>query len=272
MDSSAELPQKYQGDPHFAFVPFGMEVGEYQVIDDENFNLEEFLAKVAAYPKSPRSYCPSPEKFMEACHCDAERIYVITISSKLSGSYNSAELGKKLYEEKYGKKDIFVIDSESASCGEAQIGLKAMEYEEAGLLFEEIKEKLLTYRDEMRTYFVLDNLETLRKNGRLTGVKALVASTLSIKPVMGADKGVIIQKSQAIGIKKGLAKMADTIVAECKNPESKRLIIANCNNKERAEKVKAMLMEKAHFGEILVTQTAGLSSMYANDGGIIVTV
>lgn len=272
LDSSGELPKEYANNPHFVHVALGLEVGDYQIMDDENFNRTEFLEKVAAYAKSPKSSCPSPEMYKEAYHCDEENIFVITLSSKLSGSYNSAMLGKSLYHEQYGDKNIQVIDSLSASCGETQIGLKAMELSEEGLPFEEIVTKLEEYRDEMKTYFVLDNLETLRKNGRLTGVKALVASTLSIKPVMGSIEGSIIQKSQAIGIKKSLTKMVDIIVSECKNAESKRLIIAQCNCEQRALAVKEMLLAKQKFGEILITETAGLSSMYANDGGIIVTV
>ena len=116
-------------------------------------------------------------------------------------------------KKKHKDKKIHVVDSRSASCGEAQIALKAMELEEQGLSFEEIVKRLEDFRDEMNTYFVLNNLETLRKNGRLTGVKALVASTLNIKPVMGATaEGTIIQLGQAIGFKKALQKLADTVV------------------------------------------------------------
>ena len=213
LDSCGEIPENLKQDERFQSVPLGLEVGDYHIIDDENFNQAEFLMKVAQSPLCPKSSCPSPELFMEAYHKgEAEHVYVVTLSSHLSGSHNSAELGKQLYLEKYGDKKIAVIDSESASCGETQIALKAMELEEAGLGFEEIVSALSAYRDEMKTYFVLDNLETLRKNGRLTGVKALVASTLSIKPVMGATGGKIIQLGQAIGIKKALQKMVDMIV------------------------------------------------------------
>ena len=86
-----------------------------------------------------------------------------------------------MYEEENKDKEIFVIDSESASCGECQIALLAMELEEEGITYSEITNRLEKYRDEQSTYFVLDNIETLRKNGRMSGVKALVASTLSIK-------------------------------------------------------------------------------------------
>ena len=142
-------------------------------------------------------------------------VYVITLSSHLSGSYNSAVLGMNLYREKYGKKQIHVIDSESASCGETQIVKKLVELEEQGLSFEEIVKQIEEFRSNVHTYFVLDNLDTLRKNGRLSRVKAFVASTLAVKPVMGStDDGNIVQRGQAIGMKKALVKMADIILGE----------------------------------------------------------
>ena len=146
-----------------------------------------------------------------------------------------------------------------------------MELEEAGLPFEKIVEEIEAYRDSVQTYFVLDNLETLRKNGRLSGVKALVASTLNIKPVMGGDKGEIVQRSQTIGMKKALSKMTEFVIGEVKNPEKRRLIITHCNAFQRAEQVKKMILEKVSFGECIIMDTRGISSMYANDGGIIVT-
>lgn len=272
VDSCCELPEKYLTDERFERVPLGIEIGEYQILDDESFNQAEFLKKVAAYPKCPKSSCPSPERYMKAYHGDAERIYVVTLSAKLSGSYNSAELGKSLYRETYGEKKIFVVDSEAASCGETQIALKIMELEEAGLSFEEVVEQIQKFRDEMNIYFVLDNLETLRKNGRLSSVKAVVASTLNIKPIMYGDKGSIAQKGQGIGMKKALAKMAEMIIAELKKANEKRIIISHCNAPARAESMQKLLEERISCREILVLNTAGISSMYANDGGIIVAV
>lgn len=271
VDSCCELPEKFLGDARFERVPLGLEVGEYRIPDDENFNQEEFLRKVAEYPKCPKSSCPSPERFMEAYHTEAEHVYCVTLSSHLSGSYNSALVGKDLYAEKYGEKKIHVVDSQSASGGETQLALKLMELEEAGLPFEKIVEEVEAYRDSVQTYFVLDNLETLRKNGRLSGVKALVASTLNIKPVMGADKGEIIQRSQTIGMKKALSKLAELAAGEVKEPSRRRLIITHCNAFQRAEQVKKMILEKVSFGECIIMDTRGISSMYANDGGIIVT-
>lgn len=273
VDSCCELPKEYLNDSRFERVPLTLEVGDYCILDDESFNQKEFLQKVADYPKCPKSACPSPERFLQAYEADVDHIYCVTLSSHLSGSYNSAVLGKNLYLEKHGEKSIHICDSESASIGETQIALKIMELEEQGnLSFDEIVEQIEAFRSALNTYFILDNLETLRKNGRLSNVKAALASTLNIKPVMGAIKGVIIQKGQAIGMKKAMHKMADFLIQEGQHLEQKILYISHCNCPERALQFQKILLEKCKVKAVKVLDTAGVSSMYANDGGIIVTI
>ena len=272
VDSCCELPEELKKDSRFEIVPLTLIVGDtYEKPDDESFDQKEFLQAVAQCPVSPRSACPSPERFMEAYRTEADHVYVVTLSSKLSGSYNSAVLGKNLYHETYGDKQIYVVDSRSASCGETQIAYKIAQWEEEGLTFEEITSRIEQFVDGMHTYFVLDNLETLRKNGRLFGVKALVASTLSIKPVMAGEQGSIVQLGQSVGIKKALAKMVDHVIRDVSDPEKKCLMITHCNNLDRANSVKDQILAKVKFKDVLIMDTAGISSMYANDGGVIVT-
>ncbi len=273
VDSCCELPQELRKDERFEIVPLTLIVGsQYEKEDDEDFDQREFLDAVAACQECPRSACPSPERYQEAYRTTAERVYVVTLSSKLSGSHNSAVLGKNLYHEQYGEKDICVIDSKSASCGETQIVYRIMELEEQGLSFEEVTEQIEQFVREMNTYFVLENLDTLRKNGRLSGVKALVASTLNIKPVMRDDDGSIVQLGQGVGMKKALARMADTAIEEAVDSENRRLMITHCNNLRSAECVRRHIEEKLHFKETLILDAAGVSSMYANEGGVIVTI
>lgn len=272
VDSCCELPEELKHDPRYEIVPLTLIVGDsYERLDDDGFDQKEFLRAVAECPVSPRSACPSPEKYMEAYRTDADHVYVVTLSSKLSGSYNSAVLGKNLYHETYGEKQIYVVDSRSASCGETQIAMQIARWEDEGMGYEEITEKIEKFTDGMHTYFVLDNLDTLRKNGRLSGVKALVASTLSIKPVMAGDQGSIVQLGQSVGIKKALAKMVDYVVRDVDDAEKKCLMITHCNNPERANSVKEQILSKVKFKDVLIMDTAGISSMYANDGGVIVT-
>lgn len=273
VDSCCELPEELKKDSRFEIVPLTLIVGDdYEKPDDENFNQREFLDAVAACPKCPKSACPSPERYMEAYKTEAEHVYAVTLSSQLSGSYNSAVLGKNLYHDAYGEKDIYVVDSRSASCGETQLAYKIVELEEAGLPFQEITEKIEQYVKEMHTYFVLETLETLRKNGRLSRVKALVASTLNIKPLMAGDNGSIVQLGQGIGMKKALAKLVETAVNDVRNAETRRLMITHCNNPSAAESVRKSIEEKIQVKEVVIMDTAGVSSMYANDGGVIVTI
>ena len=209
---------------------------------------------------------------MESYRCDADHIYAVTLSANLSGSYNSAVLGKNLYEEEYGDKPIHVFDSKSASIGQTLIALKIAECEEAGMSFEQVVETVENFIAEQVTYFVLESLEALRKNGRLTGMKALVATALNIKPYCGATpEGTIFQVGQARGIKKALSKMVDVFTAELKNAEEKIVAISHCNCFERAMDVKRMIEAKITPKKIIVLDTRGISSTYASDGGIIVS-
>lgn len=273
VDSCCELPESLKKDSKFQIVSLEIEIGNHRIKDDETFDQADFLRRAAASTECAKTSCPSPESYMESYRTEAEHVYVVTLSAKLSGSYNSAALGCDLYHETYGKKQIHVIDSWSASGGELQLALKVTELEETGKYsFEEIVSQIEEYKKNLNTYFVLNNLETLRKNGRLTGVKALVATTLSIKPVMGAREGEILQLGQAIGIKKALKKMVETATDEVEKPEEKRLIITHCNDKDRANLVKDMVEAKASFKETIILDTAGISSVYANDGGVILTM
>lgn len=271
-DSCLDLTEELKQDPHFQMIPLTLLLEDKVIVDDETFDQKAFIRMVKESESYPKTACPSPEMFKEAYHCEAENIFVITLSGQLSGSYNSAVLAKSLYEEEYGHKNICVINSESASSGELNIALYIRDLCEQGCSFEEVEKKVSEYRDNMNTYFVLETLDTLKKNGRLTGLSAFIATALNIKPVMGAEKGEIIKLDQARGINKALQKMAEYIVKEGGNTEEKRLVIAHVNAPERAEYVKELLCSKAKFKDVVITDTAGVATVYANDGGIIVAL
>lgn len=275
VDSCGELPEELKCDGHFQTVSLELEVDGCRIRDDETFNQQDFLRRVKESPTGPKSSCPSPEEYMSAYEGEAEHVYVVTLSAKLSGSYNSAVLGKNLYEEEHedSKKQIYVFNSRSASIGETLIAMKVQELEEAGLPFDEVVEKTESYIDSQNTYFVLETLETLRKAGRLTNLKAFIANTLNIKPVMGStDEGTICQLDQARGINKALDKMVQLVVARVKDSEDCALAISHCNCPERAQLVKEKIEKLAKFKKIIIINTAGVSSMYANDGGVIMAV
>ena len=273
VDSCGELKPEQKSDIHFASASLELDVDDYHVVDDESFDQKEFLRRVKESPNCPKSTCPSPERYMTAFEGEAQNVYAVTLSSRLSGSYNSAELGKKLYLEENENKNIHVFDSKSASIGETLIAMKIQECEEAGMEFQEVVKEVDQYIETQHTFFVLETLDTLRKNGRLSNLKAFVATALKIKPVMGAtDEGTIIQLDQARGINRALAKMVDYVVENVEDPETKVLGITHCNCPARGEMVKNAILERIKVKDVILLDTAGVSSLYASDGGIIVVI
>lgn len=273
-DSCLDITADLRKDPHFQIIPLILQVGNTQIIDDETFDQKSFLELVKSSSECPKTACPSPELYKEAFECDADQIFVIPLSEHLSGSYNSAVLGKKLYEEEHGNdgKKIAVLASNSASAGQLNIALYVQSLCQASLTFEEIEEKARTFIKNMNTYFVLESLDTLRKNGRLTGLQAFFATALNIKPVMGSDSGVIIKLDQARGINKALTRMVEIALKEGGDTRDKVLVISHCNNPQRAEHVKQEMQKKAVFKDVIITETAGVATVYANDGGIVMTL
>ena len=272
-DSCCELTADMKKRGNIEIAPLTLEVGGESILDDETFDQKYFLKRVAECPECPKSACPSPDYFRKSFLNGAERCYAVTLSAQLSGSYNSAVLGANLAQEENEDLKIHVFNSRSASIGETLIVKKIVECEEAGMSFERVVETVELYISTQHTYFVLENLETLRKNGRLSKAKALVASVLKIKPVMGSTpEGDIVQLDQARGINKALMKMVDAIVNDAQHVETKTLAVSHCNCPERAEMVKEALLERLAVQDVFVLDTQGVSSMYANDGGIIIAL
>lgn len=269
-DSCTDLTKEMKEVGEIKLVPLVLEVGADTFIDDESFNQSLFIEKMKAYPDSPKSACPTPEAYMKLFD-NADDNYVVTLSSQLSGSYNSAEVARQMYLEQ-GEKNIAVIDSKSASVGQTLLVMKIQELVRAGLPFEKVVEETCKFREEQDTMFVLEDLENLRKNGRLSNIKAILANVLNIKPVMGSTpEGMIIQLEQARGMKKALTKMAELAAKKVVRPEEKILGIAHCNNYERAVFIRDEIMKQAAFKDSIIVDTAGVSTLYANNGGVIIS-
>lgn len=273
VDSGGELPEELRGQDAFVSVPLTLTIGGMNIVDDGRFTQKEIVERIAADPECPKTACPSPQAYLEAFDCGAEHIYAVTLSAELSGSYQSAFIARNMYLEAHPEAKIHVFNSVSASCGETVTVLKIAELEERGLPFDEIVEKTEAFIRSKCTLFVLDNLDTLRKNGRLSNMKALAAAVLKIKPICyGTEEGSIGQLDQARGINKAIVKMVGYVVERTPDPENRVLGIAHCNCPDRAEIVKNELMKRMRVKAVSVLPTGGLSSVYANDGGIIVSI
>jgi len=273
VDSCGELTEEMKKDGHFENVALTLYVDEYPIVDDETFDQADFLKRVAASPNCPKSACPSPDTYKRAFESGEEHLYAVTLSAELSGSYNSALVGKNLFLEEHPDKKVHIFNSRSASVGQTLVALKIQECEEAGMEFEEVVETVEKFILEKGTWFVLESLEALRKNGRLSTMKAFLATALKIKPVMcGTQEGTIEPVAQVRGINKALVRMVEVAAEKTLNAENKILGIAHCNCPERAQMVKDALISRMKVKDVIILDTRGVSSLYASDGGIIIAV
>lgn len=272
-DSSCELPQEYLNDSRFVLAPFRVEVDGVPIRDQADINTKSLLEKIVNSKTFASFSCPSPDIFYNCiAEGDAKRVYIITISSRISGCYLSAKIAKKLYEDAKGDKEIFVIDSKSVSGGECQLALLAMELEEQGLSGEEVKKQLLASRDKLSTMVLLQNVTALYKNIKFPKIKEVIGKAGNIKSFFVGEKEVEDKSLFDVCIKENLNQLADRIAAALKGAsEQTRVVITHCNNLIGAEKLRDMLMEKTGINNFVIISTSGLSSMLACDGGIFVT-
>ncbi len=271
-DSCTDLTPEMKAEGKVKIVSLTLTVDGVDYRDDETFNQIEFIKAAAASEDAPKSSCPSPEEYRAAYGENNETAYCVTLSANLSGSYNSAVLGANLVQEDFPEKKIHVFNSCSAAIGQTLIALKIQECADTGASFEEVVEQVEAFIAKQETLFVLDNLETLRKNGRLSNMKAAVINVLNIRPVMMATpEGTIEQAMIARGNKKALKKMCEEVGNRVDHPEERILGISHCNCLERAMFVKSEIEKLYNFKKIIIADTAGVATMYANDGGIIIS-
>lgn len=268
-DSCTDLPTELRTDPCVKKVPLSIQVGAETVVDNDDFRQGELLQKMRAWPDAPKTACPSPSMYLDQ-FLEAGDNYVVTLSGQLSGSYNAAMQARAIFREEENAGNIHVFNSRSASAGQAQVALLIRELAGRGLPFAQVVEKVEAYIDRMKTMFVLENLDNLRKNGRLSRMQSLVTGALRVKLLCGATPEGEIQKlGQGLSVRQTLAKMVSRMV-EDPDHASRRLVIAHCSCPDRAEMLREMVRQKCRFGEILVVATGGISTVYANDGGIVV--
>ena len=269
-DLSPELLKKTQA----RVAPLTITIDDTHYVDDGTVDIPPYLAAMKASKNPVRSACPSPDLYAEDIKAADDNCFIITLSAKLSGSHNAAMLGVQLAEEDMPEKKVHVFDSESASAGETYLALMIHDLIAAGKSFEQIVETVEEKIRSMHTLFVLDSLDNLVKNGRISKTVALLANVLSIRLLMSDDgHGAIKNISKARGIKGALTQMVETCRKHTEGlaAASQRLVISYCNCPERARQVRDMIREKCPaIGEIVMTPTSALSSMYANDGGVVI--
>ena len=254
----------------FDTVPLSILIDDEEIIDD-NLDQGFLIKKLADAKDSIKTACPSPEKYLEKMKKYKES-FVVTLSAKLSGSYNSAVLASNLLLEKGTDTFTHVFNTKSASAGETLVALKIKELMDNNLGREEIIKITNEYIEKMQTLFVLDSYEVLKKTGRLSNIKAGLLNILNIAPIMGStEEGSIRVVKKVRGKKKALKKLVDVIGDFDVDYPNTVLGISHCNAEDKAFMLKEDIEKKYNFKDIKIFETRGISTVYASDGGIVLS-
>ncbi len=284
-DSSCDVTDEIKKNTGVELVPLTLRLDDKEYVDDHNLDLKSYLKAMKESKTAPKTACPSIQDFLDRFR-DSDNIFVVTISSKLSGTYNSAMQAKEIIKEEFQDKFIHVFDSMSAAIGETLVHLKVHESLKANLKNNEIAKQEISMNmianilglgnaatplgiKAMKT-MQKENLDNLAKSGRLNPIVAKAANMLSIKPIMGSQEGTIRLVEKVRGYERAFQRLVDVIGEEGSNLENKVLGIAHCNCIQRALKFKEKVMERYRFKDIIVVEMAGLSSTYANEGGLVI--
>jgi len=269
VDSCCELTDDLKESLNAISIPLKMIIGDEEFVDNENLDIDRFLKLIGNVKELPKSSCPSPGDYADAyLKSDADYIFTVTLSSRLSGSYNSAIKGKEIAEEE-GKK-IHVFDSKSASACELLIALKIKELIDSGLEPADIIAKVDEFIAQSQIFFVLEKNDNLIKNGRMSSFKGKALSMLNIKLILGSDgDGNIKLFSTARGYTNAINKLAETIADSCAGKKGQTLVITHCQNLTAVKFLVKAVKSTCSFRQIVVMPTGGLSSMYADIGGVL---
>lgn len=269
-DSCCDLNDELIKELNLALVPLTIQMDEKIYRDDKELDIDNFIKEMKSSKEAIKTACPSPQEFIEQ-YKGEESVFVVTLSAALSGTYRSAVLAKEMFMEEIGNKFIHVFDSKSASVGETLISMKISEFAKKGYEDINIVEKVNEYIKGMKTFFVLESLDNLVKAGRISPIIAKVTSVLSVKPIMeGTDEGTIKVHEKVVGTKRAFKRFVEIIGEQGINLEERILGIAHCNCIEKAIEFKNEVLKRYNFKDIVIVNTRGISSVYANEGGLII--
>ncbi len=257
-----------EGKMDFTTIPFSIRIGGKEYIDTPEMNIPEMLEMNETHSEIAQTACPSPEAWREKFSAPGP-VIAFTISSALSGSYNSACAGREMVLEKEPDKQIAIIDSKATGPEEAMLIWRARDLILAGKSIEEIEKDLNRTAEKLHTSFALASYHNLIKNGRVSRLIGFIAGHLGFWGIgIGDEKGEIAIRGKA----RGSRSMIRFLVEEVGKigVAGKQILISHCRNEKDALALKTAL-EAAHPGtEVLIQPTRGLDSFYAERSGLII--
>ena len=263
-DSASDLLEL--ADINFSTVPLHIVVDGTDFADDARLSVPNLLDKLRN-GKSSTTACPSPDDWITAFH-DADRVFCVTITSGLSGSYNSAVIAKDIYEEKHPDRKVYIIDSLATGSKMVMLCEKLRELIQAGHDAEEIYRQIKEYNEHCFLYFALASLDNLARNGRVSPILAKGIKILGIRIVGTAStEGMLEPLSKCRGDRRSIPAIIEFMKE--KGYQGGRVVITHNGNHEAAMELKRQL--KTTFGTRNgeIHRTRGLCSYYAEPGSIM---
>lgn len=253
---------------NFTRVPLKLDVGEQEFVDDFNLNIEQFMKESAAYKGKTGSAAPSPQAWFEAYE-KSEYVFAISITSRLSGSYSSAQTGARLFKEQYPNRKIYVIDSKSAGPEITLIVKKLAEYISEGLDFDSICTRIEEYRKQTHLFFILKSLDNLMKNGRVSKLQGTAAGLLGIKMLgCASEEGQLELLQKCRGKMTAYNKAIEEMIE--RHYQGGSIVISHCFAEDLATYIAESIRAKYPNCSIEIMPTSGLCSYYAEQGGILI--
>lgn len=252
----------------FASVPLRIVTEEKEYIDHANLNVHEMVQELHSYSGRSQTACPGMGDWLQAFE-DYDRIFCVTIISRLSGSYNAAMAAKMEYEEENPGKKVFVLDSYSAGPEMKLLLNKLRELVQDGKDFDTICKEIQEYKNQHTSLvFSLQSLRNLANNGRVSPAAAKICGIVGIRVVGDVNEEGLHPTDKCRGEKKAIVELLRNM--KRLGYHGKKVLIDHCYNENGAVQLKYLIRKEYPQAEISVNKTRGLCSFYAEKGGLMV--
>lgn len=253
---------------NYLSVPFFINIEEQEYMDDEKLDTSELVVRMKESKNASSTACPSPDSWLEKMDKDAYNI-CISVSKNLSGSYNSALIATKMFNENERMGKAAVINGRATGPAAVLAVRKLTQLIKEGLEFGEVVSKTEEYIEGMNTVFALSCFDNLIKAGRMGKLAGVLAASLDFRGVGVEDDGRIKFKAKVRGKKKMIETMIDAMRENSFG--GGEVVISHCHNEALAQKLCDEIKSEWNDTQITLMPTRGLNSYYAEKGGLIVS-
>ena len=268
-DGSCDLSHEVLNKFNINVVALGVSFGEEHYTAGVDIDNKEFYAKMKESKELPKTFCPSPENFCKEYQCEEDKIIVIALSSKLSGTYNSASLARDLYLSEHKEKDIRVIDSMTGSIGAGLLLIKAAKMISEGKDIDEIVEAIENLKEKISFYGTLETLENAIKGGRINPLAGKIIGALNFKAIVQIKDGVVKPIDKARGESNSIKKVANYITSSIEDTKDKILCLMHANCPEKAHKLLSIIEKTHKFDEVYISEVGPVMGTYTSEGAVL---